>query len=153
MISAPPTKPVMMPNSAVTARPKASVSRVVTTTRNASSSARGDTDRRRSGGSVSGRRSDHRATATAATIGIQNTTRHGAIAIATAPSAGANTGTMMNVAITWDMVRAMRSPSKESRTMATASDRGAAAPSPHTNRQAMSAVKLGTNAAPSAPTT
>ena len=56
-----------------------------------------------------------------------------------APIAGATTGTRMNVAITFDMARAMRSPSNVSRRIARASDRGQAAPKPQTTRQVTNA--------------
>ena len=72
------------------------------------------------------------------------------MAMIPAPTVGATTGTVMNVAITNDMVRAMRSPSKLSRTIASASDRGAAAPMPHTTRQAMSQFSDGANDAAAA---
>ena len=60
----------------------------------------------------------------------------------------------MNVAITCDMVLAMRLAVEQPRTMATARDctRGGST-QPQTNLQAMSAVKLGANVAPSAPPT
>ena len=63
--------------------------------------------------------------------------------MAPAPRVGATTGTTMKVAITIDIVRAMRSPSKTSRTMATASERGAAAPRPQKTRQMTMAARLG----------
>src|SRR5688500_15672212 len=124
----------IIPNMDVAARPTATVSRWWTPTWNASHNALGDTDGRRSTGSVSGTRSDHAASPTAAMIGIQNTIRHVEdIASAAEPSAGATTGTMMNVAITCAMVRAIRSPEYTSRIIASARDRGAAAPNPHRN--------------------
>ena len=57
----------------------------------------------------------------------------------------------MNVAITCDIVRAMRSPCWVSRTMANASERGAAPPKPHATRAAMRAPNVGAKAAAMAP--
>jgi hypothetical protein len=78
------------------------------------------------------------------------TVRHGATSMMAAPTLGANTGTRMNVAMTCDMVRAMWSPEKRSRIMASASERGAAAPSPHSTRQTTTPVSVGITAAAAA---
>ena len=102
--------------------------------------------RRPSDGTVSGRRRAQQATPTAATPGSQNSVRHGANARIAAPTLGAIAGTRMNVAMMCDIVRAIRSPASRSRTIARASDRGAAAPKPHATRQATSTPSDGATA-------
>lgn len=64
---------------------------------------------------------------------------------------GETTGTRMNTAITNDMVRAICSPSNESRTIASVTTRGPAAPRPQTKRLASSSGSVPENAVASAP--
>ena len=87
----------------------------------------------------------------AAAAGIQNNVRHGANVSTIEPSPGASTGTSTNVAMMCDIVLAIRSPLKVSRTIASASERGAAAPRPHSTRHTISAPNDGASAEDAAP--
>ena len=107
--------------------------------------------RRRSGGSVSGSRRAQQPTPTAARAGIQNSVRHGANVSTIDPSPGANTGTSTNVAMMCDIVRAIRLPENRSRTIARASERGPAAPRPHSTRHTISTGSDGATAHSAAP--
>ena len=64
---------------------------------------------------------------------------------------GASTGTMMKMVITKDITRAMSRPAKRSRTTATATMRGAAAPIPCSARPARCSSKLGASMAATVP--
>ena len=83
----------------------------------------------------------------------QKIARHEATRRATAPNDGAITGTSTKMAMAKDMVRAIWLPSKRSRTMAMASERGPAAPNPPRTRHSTSTSSDGASAEPTAPTT
>ena len=141
----------MIPNRHVRAIAKPTVWGVRTTSAAAARMAPRAGGRRRSGGSVSGSRRAQQPTPTAANAGIQNSVRHGANESTIEPSPGASTGTSTNVAMMCDIVRAIRSPEKVSRTIARASERGPAAPRPHSTRQTISIPSDGASAHAAAP--
>ena len=103
---------VITPNRNVIATVKHTVWRLEAITFTAPPSAANVKGRRRSTASVSGsRRHPHTMSPTAAIVGTQNTTRHGAIAFNAAPRPGARIGTRRNTAMIIDISRAMPSPS------------------------------------------
>ena len=130
---------------------KQTVSRWVTTARPAASSDATVNGRCRSGVRVSGRRSHAQISRPdAASAGTQKTIRHGATAFSPAPRVGATIGTSRNTAMIIDICRAIADPSYRSRIRAMLSERGAAAPRPHTNRAATTNPNDGATAAAAA---
>ena len=132
------------------ARIKVIVWRWVTTSRVAVRTECQVNGRRRSSGRVSGRRRDHSSNPSVTTPGNQNTARHGSACTRPAPTNGAAIGTSRNTAMISDISRAMESPSNRSRIMATLSDRGPAAPTPHRKRDSTTSGQLGDSAASAA---
>ena len=102
----------------------------------------GENPTRRAGARVSGWRRANQTREIAATASMKpKIARQWAIMRMTCPIPGASAGTMMNTAITSDMTRAMARPSYRSRTRATVTLRGPAAPRPWSTRPASMTVK------------
>ena len=142
---------VMIPNRHVRAMAKPTVGGDRTTSAAAARSAPRTGGRRRSAGSVSGSRRAQQATRDSRQRpGARTASATARTSRIAAPTLGANTGTSTNVAMMCDIVRAIRSPPNVSRTIASASDRGAAAPRPQITRQTMSTPSDGATAQASA---
>jgi hypothetical protein len=98
-------------------------------------------------GSDSSRRSDQKKTTTAKSGGVRNTTCYDETERIAVPRNGATMGVKRKIVKISDMVRAILSPTRRSRTPAMVIMKSAEAPTPATNRAASIQPRPGANAA------